>query len=88
MEGIFREAVVLPQRRKGCLSLLFVYPRNGAGPLPGRVGSHLAQTALPFGKDGIVEGAPRFQMAADAFGLVCLNMQRQFEQKCGRFLFV
>ena len=84
VQGIFREAVLLPQRRKGYLPLLLVSPGDGAGHLPCRIGSHLAQTALSFGKHGIVEGAPRFQMAADAFGLASVNLQGQFKQERGR----
>ena len=63
------------------MPLLFVGPGDGAGHLPGRIGSHLAQTALPFGKLAIVQGAPCFQMAADAFGLASVNMEGQFQQK-------
>ena len=86
MEGIFREAVLLAQRRKGGLPFLLVCPGDGAGRLPGRIGSHVAQTALSFGQHGIVEGAPRFQMAPDAFGLASVNLEGQFEQKRWRFL--
>jgi len=39
---------------------------------------------LSFGKHGIVKGAPRFQMAADAFGLASVNLQGQFKQERGR----
>ena len=61
--------------------------RNVARCLPGKVGFHPAQTLLPFGEHGIVELPPYFQVRPDAFGLACLNLQGQFEQKRGRFLF-
>src|SRR6266567_4265602 len=86
VEGIFREAVLLTQRRKGGLPFLLVCAGDGTSRLPGRISSHVAQTALSFGQHGIVEGAPRFQMAADAFGLASVNLEGQFEQKRWRFL--
>ena len=48
-------------------------------------GSHLAQTALSFGKHGIVEGSPSLQMPPDAFGLPLIHDQGQFQQHRGRF---
>src|SRR5260370_10779053 len=91
MEGIFDEAIVVPQRRESCLPFLLVGTGDGASPLPGGIGSHLKHSTLPFGKHGIVEGSPSLQMSPDAFGLPLIYLQGQFPQKrrrlSRRFLF-
>src|SRR5260370_37300148 len=87
MQGILGKAILCAQRRESCLPSLWVRPWQSSRYLPGRVGLHPAQTRLPCGEHGIVELTRCFQVCAQAFGLACLHLEGQFEQKRGRVLF-
>ena len=84
VQGVFREAIPLPQGGKGRSALLLLCPRHGTSRLPGGISSHPSQAFLPFGKHGIVEGSPCLQMSPDAFGLPLMHDQGQFQQHRGR----
>ncbi len=79
--------MLLSQSRESCPSLLLLCTRNGTRLLPRRICAHTAQTLLSFGEHSVVEVSPDFQVAAQALGLACLNLQGQFEQERGRLLF-
>jgi hypothetical protein len=87
VKSVLGKAVALAQGQEGSSALLRVGPGNGAGPLPGWIGSHLTQAALPRGEHRVVELPPGFQVAAQACGLPCLGRQGQFEQQRRRLLF-
>src|SRR5690349_7700421 len=86
MQGVFREAIALPQSAESRCSLVLVCTRDGTSRLPSRIGSHPAQPSLSFGEQRIVELPPSFQMPPDAFGLARIDLQRQFQQKRGGLL--
>jgi hypothetical protein len=60
---------------------------EGAGLLPGGIGSHAAQMLLSYGEHGVVELPPRFQVSAHACGLPCRGFEGQLEHKRRRLLF-
>jgi len=60
---------------------------NGTGRLPGGIGSHAAQAALPKGSQSVVELPPHFQVRTQACGLPRLDRKGQFKQKRRRLLF-
>ncbi len=63
VQGIFGKPILLPQRTKGGCP----FPSKGTWErtcrLPGRIGSHLPQSTLPFGEHGIVELSACFQVS-------------------------
>jgi hypothetical protein len=72
---------------KGGFPLLLVGAGDGTGLLPGQVGSHAAQAALPFGEHSIIELPPHLQVGTQACGLPGIGEERQFELKPRRLLF-
>ena len=81
VKGVLGEAVALPQGRKGRFAFLCVCLGDGSGHLPGGIGSHLAQAALPCREHGVVELPSGFQVRTLAGRLTCLDEERQLEQK-------
>ena len=79
--GAIGEAILLPQRREGCLPLLLLGTRDATSCLPRRICPHATQPFLPFGEQRIVEGPSSFQVSAQAPGLPLFDDQGQFEQK-------
>ena len=87
VKGVLGKTVALPQGREGGFPLLRLRAGNGAGCLPGRIGSHAAQALLPCGEHGVVELPPHFQVGTHACGLPGLDRQGQFELKRRRLRF-
>src|SRR6266567_2157279 len=87
VQGDLTEAMKLSQGRESARPFLLVGARDSTRRLPRRICPHLAQTLVAFRENRIVELAASFQVCAQSTGLPWLHHQRQFEQKCWRFLF-
>ena len=87
LKGIVGKAVLLAQGREGGPPLQRSRAWKRLRRSPGRVGFHPAQAPLSFREHRIVELPTCFQVGAQAPGLACLDLEGQFEQKCGRVLF-
>jgi hypothetical protein len=85
VQGVFAEAVLLPQRAKSGSSLLLVGRRERSRRLPGRIVPHASQSSLSFQEHGVVELPAGLQVPPDALGLARIYLQRQFQQKRRRF---
>jgi hypothetical protein len=84
MQGVFRKAKLLAERRKGGFAGLFVGTRDETGLLPSALGTHPTQAFHGLTQQRIVQVASGLKMPAQVLGLLAAHLERQFQQEGGR----
>jgi hypothetical protein len=74
MQGVFRKAVLLAERRKGGFAGLFVGTWDEAGLRPSRIGTHVAQAVHGFTQQCIVQMASGLKMPAQTLCLLAVDL--------------
>jgi hypothetical protein len=74
MQGVFRKAELLAQRRKGSFTGLFVGTREETGLLPSHIGTHPAQAFHGLTQQRIVQVASGLKMPAQVPGLLAVHL--------------
>src|SRR6266852_9966859 len=86
MQAILGEAVPLAQPDESRVAFLLLGTWDGAGLLPGGIGSHLPQASLSFRKHRVVELPPCLRVSSQTCRLSLVDGKGEFQQE-GRRLF-